>query len=169
MEPLDVAMLVLRIWAGVAILLHGVNHAKSLEGTAGWFESVGFSSAKLQALASAVVEIGVGVLLIIGLLTPVAAAGLIATMFVAFWSIHRANGFFIFRPGEGYEYVVTLAMVGLAVAIAGAGRASIDNALGIVDNLDGWVGAAIAGAGLLSAAGQLATFWKKPAPTKEAA
>lgn len=168
MEPLDVAMLVLRIWAGVVILLHGVNHAKSLEGTAGWFESVGFSSPKLQALASAVVEIAIGVFLILGLLTPVAAAGLIATMFVAVWSIHRSNGFFIFRPGEGYEYVVTLAMVGLAIAITGAGWASIDNALGIVDDLDGWVGAAIAGAGLLAAAGQLAAFWNRPAPTGEA-
>ena len=92
MEPLDVAMLVLRIWVGVVIALHGVNHAKSLEGTAQWFGSVGFSRSKFQALASAVVEISVGVLLIVGLLTPVAAAGLIATMFVAFWAIHRSHG-----------------------------------------------------------------------------
>ncbi len=164
MESLDVAMLVLRIWVGIVILLHGVNHARSLDGTAGWFGSVGFSSPKLQALASAVVEIGVGVLLIIGLLTPLAAAGLIATMFVAFWSIHRWNGFFIFRPGEGYEYVVTLAMAATAIAIVGAGSASIDSALGIDDNLDGWVGAALGLAGLVGGAGQLAMFWRKPAP-----
>jgi putative oxidoreductase len=85
-------------------------------------------------------------------------------MFVAFWSIHRFVGFFNFRrPDEGYEYVATLAVIGTAVAIAGPGRYSVDEAIGIAGNLDGWVGAAIIGAGLLVAVGQLATFWRKPA------
>jgi putative oxidoreductase len=84
-------------------------------------------------------------------------------MFVAFWSIHRFVGFFNFhRPDEGYEYVTTLAVIALALAIAGPGRYSVDEALGIAGDLDGWVGLAIVGAGLLVAAGQLAMFWRKP-------
>ncbi len=45
---------------------------------------------------------------------------LLATMFVAFWAIHRFVGFFVFhRPDEGYEYVFTLMAISLALAIAG--------------------------------------------------
>jgi putative oxidoreductase len=161
---IDVALLLLRLWAGIVIIAHGVNHGRTLEGTAKWFASKGFKSAGLNARISALNEIAIGVALIAGLLTSVAAAGLVATMFVAFWSIHRFVGFFNFhRPDEGYEYVATLAVIGTAVAIAGPGRYSVDEAIGIAGNLDGWVGAAIVGAGLLVAVGQLATFWRKPA------
>lgn len=164
MTGIDVALLLLRLWAGIVIIAHGVNHGRTLDGTAKWFASKGFKSAELNARISALNEIAIGVALIAGLLTSVAAAGLVATMFVAFWSIHRFVGFFNFRrPDEGYEYVATLAVIGLAVAIAGPGRYSVDEAIGIAGNLDGWVGAAIVGAGLLVAVGQLATFWRKPA------
>jgi len=33
----------------------------------------------------------------------------------------RDEGFFIFRPGEGYEYVMTLTLLGLAISILGPG------------------------------------------------
>jgi hypothetical protein len=46
--------------------------------------------------------------------------------------------------------------------VAGPGRYSVDEALGIAGNLDEWVGLAIIGGGLLVAAGQLAIFWRKP-------
>jgi putative oxidoreductase len=163
MTAIDVALLLLRLWAGFVIIAHGVNHGRTLEGTAKWFASKGFRSEKLNARISALNEIAIGVALIAGLLTSVAASALVATMFVAFWSIHRFVGFFNFhRPDEGYEYVTTLAVIALALAIAGPGRYSVDEALGIAGDLDGWVGLAIVGAGLLVAAGQLAMFWRKP-------
>lgn len=163
MDQFDVALLILRLWAGFVIIAHGVNHGRSLEGTANWFASKGFRNARLNAMLSSGNEIAIGIGLVAGLLTSVAAAGLAATMFVAFWSIHRFAGFFNFhRPDEGYEYVATLAVVSLAIAVAGPGSVSIDSALGIAENLDGWVGAGIIAAGLVVAAGQLATFWRKP-------
>lgn len=163
MNTIDIALLILRLWAGLVIIAHGINHGRSLEGTANWFSSKGFKAAGLNALLSAVSEMAIGVALIVGLLTSVAAAGLAATMFVAFWSIHRFAGFFNFhRPDEGYEYVTTLAVISLVLALAGPGSVSIDSALGIADDLDGWVGLGIIGAGFVIAAGQLATFWRKP-------
>lgn len=83
-------------------------------------------------------------------------------MFVAFWSIHRHNGFFIFRPGEGYEYVTTLAVAALALATIGPGELSLDHAIGIGDDLAGWLGAAIGLAGIAAGAVQLAVFWRPP-------
>ena len=160
MDTIDIGLLIIRSWVGLAILAHGVNHARSLDGTANWFESIGFRSAKLQAINSAIVEIGAGILIIVGLGTSLAAAGIFATMFVAFWTVHRANGFFIFRPGEGYEYVATLALVSLGLAIAGPGGASLDAALDIADLLDGWIGALIVGGGLVGALGLLTVYWK---------
>ncbi|MDH3248475.1 MAG: DoxX family protein [Acidimicrobiia bacterium] len=160
MDTVDIGLLIIRSWVGLVILLHGVNHARGLDGTANWFESIGFRSARLQAINSAVVEIGAGAMLILGLGTSLAAAGIFATMFVAFWTVHRTNGFFIFRPGEGYEYVSTLGLVAVGLAITGPGSASLDSALDIAETLDGWVGALIVGAGLAGAFGLLTIFWK---------
>jgi putative oxidoreductase len=168
MDQIDTAMLVLRVWMGIVMLAHGINHARTQEGTARWFERLGFKSPELNARLSAGNEIAIGLALIAGLLTTVAAAGLVATMLVAFWAIHRFAGFFVFhRPDEGYEYVATLAVTALVLAILGPGAASIDAAIGIADDLDGAVGAGIIGLGLLAGAGQLAVFWRKPAPEVE--
>ena len=170
METIDIALLFLRVWVGVVIIAHGINHGRSLPGTANWFESKGFKSAKVNAFISSAAEIAIGLALIAGLLTSPALAGLVAIMFVAFWSIHRFAGFFNFhRPDEGYEYVATLSVVALAVAIVGPGAMSVDAELGIADNLNGWVGAGIIGLGVLAAAGQLATFWRKPIKEEVAA
>ena len=54
-------------------------------------------------------------------------------MLVAIVTNHRGNGFFIFRPGEGWEYVMTLTIAGFAIAVLGAGEWSLDHALDIFD------------------------------------
>lgn len=156
-------MLLVRVWLGIVMIMHGVNHARSLEGTAKWFAKVGFKSAALNARASAFGELAIGAGLILGLLTSFAVAGLVTTMFVAFWSIHRFVGFFIFRrPDEGYEYVVTVAVAGVALAISGPGSMSLDVTLGLNDLLDGWTGGLIAGSGLLVGYLQTLIFWRRP-------
>ena len=162
MEPVDITLLVLRVWAGIVMLMHGINHGRNLEGTAQWFEKIGFSQAKLNARLSFVSEIAIGLGLIAGLLTPFAAAGMLATMVVAFWTVHRFAGFFVFhRPDEGYEYVVTLALLATALAYLGPGEYSIDARLGL--DLSGGIGALIAAGGLVVAIGQLTVLWRRPA------
>nr|BFE55598.1 hypothetical protein GCM10020063_001240 [Dactylosporangium thailandense] len=46
---------------------------------------------------------------------------------------HARNGFFVFRPGEGYEYVMVLAAAGMGLAGTGPGRISFDRLIGIED------------------------------------
>jgi len=162
MITLDFVMALVRIWAGVVMVAHGVNHLRNQEGTTRWFAKVGFRSPRLNARLSAWNELAIGAGLILGLLTTVAAAGLAATMLVAFWAIHRHAGFFVFhRPDEGYEYVVTMAVVALAIAVIGPGEASVDAAVLDLD-LTGTTGLWVFLVGLAAGVGQLLAFYRRP-------
>jgi putative oxidoreductase len=164
---LDAGSLLLRLILGVVMVAHGWNHAfrgGKLPGTAGWFESIGIRPGWLHARLATYTELAVGPLLVLGLLTPLAAAGVVGTMGVAIVANHLKNGFFIFRPGEGYEYVLTLIVVAVALGSLGGGRLSLDRALGIDDSLRGTAGllvAALVGGG--GALAVLATCWRRPA------
>lgn len=161
MEATDFGALVLRIALGSVFLAHGIKHARGREKTTKWFGSIGFKQPGLQWMASTATEIGVGVLLLVGLLTSLAAAGVVGIMFVAFWSVHRPVGFWVTaRPDEGWEYVYTLSMAAIALAAIGPGSWSLDAALDIAEDFDGWPGAFIAVMGIPIAIGQLATFFR---------
>ena len=159
MVSVDIAALVLRLAVGGTMIAHGWNHAFGggrLPGTARWFESIGIRPGRVHALSATGTELGAGALLVLGLLTPLAAAAVVGTMTVALVANHRKNGFFIFRPGEGYEYVLMITLVACAIGALGAGDWSLDHAAGF--SVTGWWGLAIAalagagGAGLLLAA-----------------
>src|SRR5260370_21009859 len=87
----DVASLVLRAAIGGTLVAHGVRHARSLDGTARWFGSIGFKEPKLQAAASAVVEVGAGAALIARAGPPLAASAVVRTTAVAPRSLHSQN------------------------------------------------------------------------------
>jgi putative oxidoreductase len=162
-DAIDLALLVLRVGLGVVMLAHGVNHVRNIEGTGAWFATMGMRPGPLNAWLATLTEIGAGALLIVGLLTPFASAGVIGVAAVAWLIHHRRNGFFIFNPGEGYEYVLTLAVAALALGTVGAGGWSLDRALDIDDDLAGTAGLAISAvAGLGGAALVAAVFWRPP-------
>ena len=164
MNGVDVGSLVLRVCVGFVMFAHGWNHAfrgGKLEGTGRWFESIGIKPGWLNARLATYTELLVGPMLMLGLLTPLAAAGVVGTMSVALIANHLKNGFFIFRPGEGYEYVVTLIAAAVCIGAIGGGRISIDNALGIADDFEGAGAAALTFFG--GAAGSALTlllFWR---------
>jgi putative oxidoreductase len=117
----------------------------------------------MHALASVAVELATGAALLAGLLTPLAAAGVVGTMLVAGLAAHRGNGFFVFK--DGYEYVLLIAAVCVCLGALGPGKISLDHALGVV--VDGPAGAAIAGlAGAAGGLALLAACWR---PNKEKA
>ena len=169
-DAFDLALFVFRVAVGAVMLAHGVNHlfrGGKVAGTARWFESLGMRPGKLHALLASWTEIGAGVMLLLGLGTPLAAAGVIGVMLVAWITNHRGNGFFIFRPGEGWEYVMTLTACGLVLAVVGPGRWSLDHLLEIDDppGLSGLLAAVVLGAG--GAAALLAGFWRPPAKQEQ--
>lgn len=161
MESTEIARLALRTVVGSTMIAHGRAHAKSLDGTAKWFKSIGFSHPELQAKASAVVEIGAGSALILGAATPLAASAVIGTMAVAARTVHAPNGFFITK--EGYEYVLNLSVASTALGALGGGKYSVDRLLRRTERLSGAKRAALtAGLGLATAAAQLKAFWTPP-------
>src|SRR5215211_389839 len=165
-DAVNLALLVLRVTVAAVMLAHGVNHVIGggrIAGTARWFESLGMQPGRLHAWLASGTEIGAGALLVLGLLTPLAAAGVVGVMVVAWISNHLGNGFFIFRPGEGWEYVMTLTVVALVIGAVGPGSWSLDDALGL-DDLLGAEGLVLTAAlGLGGAAALLLAFWRRPA------
>ncbi|MGW6117898.1 DoxX family protein [Nocardia sp. NPDC055165] len=166
MTAYDAGALILRACLGLTMAAHGYQKFFSggrIAGTARWFDGMGMKPGIAHARLAASSEVGVGIALALGLCTPVAAAGFVALMLVAGWTVHRSNGFFIVR--EGWEYNLVLAVAAVSVAVSGPGRASIDELIVGSDVVDGWWGFGIAaGLGLAAGVGQLAVFYRPPTP-----
>ncbi|MEW2118150.1 DoxX family protein [Streptomyces sp. NPDC005474] len=164
-----VAVLAVRVVLGVIMIAHGLNHWRGggrIEGTARWFGGLGLRYGTLQAWMSVVTEVGAGALLVLGLFTPLACAAVVSVMLVAGLLAHRPNGFFVFK--DGYEYVLMLAVVSLALGVLGPGKVSVDHAADI--EVTGWAGGGIAlGVAVVATAGLLATFWRPERPAERAA
>lgn len=167
-SALDFGLLLLRVVLGLTMAAHGYNKffgGGRIKGTAGWFESIGMKPGTFHARVAATTEMAAGIGFAVGLFTPVTAAGFVALMLVAAWTVHRKNGFFIVK--EGWEYNLVLAVAAVAVAAIGAGRYSLDYALfhgtDFYDLLHGWCGFLIAvGLGLAGGIGQLLIFFRPP-------
>ena len=168
MTAYDFALLLLRVVLGLTMASHGYNKffgKGGIAGTAGWFDSMGMKPGIFHARVAATTEMAAGLGLAVGLLTPIPAAGFVALMFVAAWTVHRHNGYFIVK--EGWEYNLVLAAAAIAIATLGAGKLSLDYALfhtsGVYHYLHGWCGLIIAVVlGLAGGIGQLAIFYRPP-------
>ena len=162
----DLVMFIFRVLVGLTFAAHGyakMFRGGRIAGTAGWFDSMGMKPGKIHAYLASVTEMGSGVLLAAGLFTPFAAAAIIGVMVVAGWTVHRDKGFFI--VSEGWEYTFIVGLMALVIAGLGPGGWSLDAAIGIADELNGYAGLVIAGGiGAAAGIGQVALFYR-PATT----
>lgn len=127
-------LLVLRIGLGVVLIAHGLQKlfgwwgGRGLTGFRNSLSDVGYQHADVLASVSAGGAIVAGVLLVLGLFTPLAAAGALAFLLnglLAGLSAPHAPTFSSFLP-NGYEYQITLVVVAVAVILAGPGRYGLD-------------------------------------------
>ncbi|WP_370289769.1 DoxX family protein [Nocardioides sp.] len=125
----DAALLLLRLATGVALIAHGWQKAVTdgPTSTAAGFERLGIPLAELSAWFAIVVEVGGGVLLLLGLLTPLVGLLVAAVMAGAFWFVHRGTEVLVAEGG--WEYVAVLGGIALVLAAVGPGRFSVDAAL----------------------------------------
>lgn len=120
LEPL--ALTLLRISTGIIMAAHGWDKLQNLNATVEQFGAMGIPKAGVYLAIAG--ELGGGLGLIVGLLTPVAAFGVFCTMAVAVLHVHLKNG--LFAKDGGFEYPLTLAMVALYFIMRGAGPISLD-------------------------------------------
>jgi putative oxidoreductase len=87
-----------------------------LSGTAAFFESVGFPG--FLAYPVTAIEIGGGILLVLGLATQWAALAMVPVLLGAV-TVHFGNGWTFNAPNGGWEFPLFLAVVALGQATLG--------------------------------------------------
>lgn len=131
---MDIGLLLLRMTIGLTLAAHGSQKlfgwfgGHGLDATGQGLAALGFLPGRRHALMAGLVETGGGLLLAIGLMTPLAAAIVFAVMLVAAISVHAKQGFFI--TSGGLEYTLVLGLAGLTVAFTGPGALSLDSVIG---------------------------------------
>jgi putative oxidoreductase len=171
---MDLALFVLRIVVGGLFAAHGAQKlfgsfgGHGIAGTGQFFEALGLRPGERHARVAGLSEFGGGLLLVLGLLTPLGAAAIIGVMVVAVLTVHLPKGWQ--NTEGGYEYNAVLAAVAFAVAAAGPGGWSLDNAIGLDSGGEGWGLLALA-AGILGGMGALisARGGAREAPAQPAA
>ena len=123
----DGALLLLRIVAGLAFMMHGWS---KIQNPFGWMGPNGFAPGIFQALA-ALSEFGGGLAWVLGLFTPIASLGITSTMVVAF-SMHafmRHDPFVSKAGGPSFELASVYLCIALVLLTVGPGRVSLDRVI----------------------------------------
>jgi putative oxidoreductase len=130
----DFGLLVLRVGLGVVLVAHGLQKlfgwwgGEGLTGFRNSLSDIGYQHADILTYCAAGGEIAAGVLLVLGLFTPLAAAGALAYLIngvVAGVAGQSGRSFPYFLP-NGHEYELTLIVATVAVILVGPGRYGFD-------------------------------------------
>jgi putative oxidoreductase len=168
---MGVGRVIVRVVIGGLFIGHGTQKlagwfdGPGLDGTEAMMSSLELAPARKNALASAVTETAGGALLVAGLATPAAAAGLIGSMITAIRTVHGKNGPWVSNRGWEYNVVLIASLVGLVEA--GPGAASLDAALGRVKSGPAWALGSLAAGAAASAA--IVALGRKAARAEKAA
>lgn len=131
----DLGLMLLRVGLGALLIAHGLHTAfgwwggSGLNGFQQSLTDVGFQHAGLLTYVGLGVQIGAGILLVLGLFTPVAAAAAVGYLINALAAAVAAQpdaGYFPFFLPDGHEYEVVLLVVAVALVLSGPGRYGFD-------------------------------------------
>jgi putative oxidoreductase len=131
----DLGLLILRVGLGAVFAAHGLQKlfgwwgGQGLAGFKSQLSDIGYQHADILTYCAAGGEIAAGVLLVLGLFTPLAAAGALAyltnSLLAGLSAQHSPKSFPYFLP-SGHEYEITLIVLAAAVILAGPGRYGFD-------------------------------------------
>ena len=130
---MDLALLILRLVTGLALMGHGAQKlfgwfgGPGLTGISGWLASMRLRPPRFWAFMAGTAEFGGGLLLALGLFSPLGSLGIGASMLVAIAKVHWPR---FWASDNGLELPLEYHTVVLAVGIAGPGAYSLDYNLG---------------------------------------
>jgi putative oxidoreductase len=133
---MNIAVLILRLVVGLTLTGHGVQKLFGWFGGPGLtrlrqgFEKQGYKPAWLWMSLAILGEVGGGISVVLGFLTPLGAAGIFGAMFMAMFKSHWKNGFWMQKGG--YEYTLVLVAASIAIGLMGPGSYALDTLFGIV-------------------------------------
>lgn len=131
----DLGMLVLRAAVGGLLAAHGLQKLAGWWGGSGpagnaeFLRSLGYRRPRILSWMHGGVETIAGLLLVLGLMTPIAAGAVIAVMLNAIIAVHAAKG--LWSTDGGVEYPLVLAITAATLAMAGPGGFSLDRLVGL--------------------------------------
>jgi putative oxidoreductase len=128
-------LLILRVGLGAVLVAHGLQKlfgwwgGQGLNGFKNSLSGVGYQHADILTYCAAGGEIAAGLLLVLGLFTPLAAAGALAYLIngvlAGMSARHHSRSVPYFLP-DGHEYEITLIVMAAAVILVGPGRYGFD-------------------------------------------
>jgi putative oxidoreductase len=114
----------LRVGVGLIMIVHGWVKLMDVSGWTNNLEQLGVPVPAVAAWVAIAGEFLGGAGLLLGLLTPVAAFGVLATMLTAIVTVHTGHG--LLAENNGFEYPMTIALVAAYFMARGAGPLSVD-------------------------------------------
>ncbi len=166
LTTLSAGILVARLFLGLLMAAHGSQKlfgwfgGYGLDGTGGFFASLGFRPGRLFAMLAGTAEFAGGLLIAVGLLGPVGPALMLSVMVVAAVTVHWNNG--VFASANGIEVPLLYAVGAVALGLTGPGLFSLDAVLGLDAVWTPALSAAVLAAGALGGLGNLTL--RRPAP-----
>lgn len=167
-------LLVLRLVIGLTMAGHGAQKVFGWwggPGINGWTQAttrLRIRPAVPLAWLAALAELGGGLLLALGFVSPFGSLAIIGTMLVAIAIVHWPNGFW--NAKRGYEFNLSLLAGAVAIGLAGPGNYSVDQAFGLrlpepLTFLVGIVAVIVGVAGMLAFRGPKTEAQSKPQTT----
>lgn len=117
-------LLLVRLVIGVALILHGWP---KMQNPFGWMNGMENAPPGILQATAAFIEFGGGILLVLGLLTRVAALAMVAQMLAALALVHIPHGHpFVAQGKPSAELASVYLVMNLLIAATGAGAYSLD-------------------------------------------
>jgi putative oxidoreductase len=116
---IDLGLLLIRIALGVVFIAHGWQKLQNTTTVIGFFGSLGFSP--MFAYLVIIIELLGGIFMLLGFFVKPIGILLAVVMATAITTVHAKNGLL---GAGGYELTLTLLLVSLGIASAGAGKYS---------------------------------------------
>jgi putative oxidoreductase len=131
----SIGILILRLVIGLFVAAHGAQKllgwfgGGGFAGTTRMMESQGFRPNWFWALLASLGEFAGGLLLALGLITPLAAAAVVGVMLMAVLKVHLPKGFW--NSKGGLEFPATLGVVAFVIGLIGPGSYALDTLIGL--------------------------------------